>query len=141
MAPFVLRPTLPALLLLAGAVIAFVAPVCAGASPELRDDCPIEIDDHGWSGDVRWVVGIATCPDLRTTFSMWIILPDGEGGVVYEADDGPIPLRWSRSGSVGRVHLTHPPAGETDPWVDVALDARGLPIAPVLLRDRRRPTP
>ena len=105
--------------------------------------CPIEVTQHGFVEKVRWEVSRSDCGGGRIVHQLRIIPPKGYSVLAYESEGaGPLPLGWSQTGFTGRVRLDRPIAGETASEIDIALDPKGRPTAPVMVREgKRRPLP
>ena len=107
-----------------------------------RDLCPTEVTSHGFSPKARWEISRADCGAGRIVHQLRIVPPKGWSVLVYETEGGPLPVGWSQEGFVGRLELDRPLADAATPIVEVPLDPKGRPKAPVLVRDGRRlPTP
>jgi len=125
------------------AIIAVAAIILA--SPPLlrlwmeRDLCPSEVTNHGFVGKGgRWEISRADCGGGRIVHQLRIVPPKGWSVLVYETEGGPLPVNWTQSGFVGRIELDRPLAGETVPAIEVPLDPKGRPKAPVTVRNGRR---
>ena len=103
-----------------------------------RDLCPSEVTKHGFSPKARWEISRADCGGGRIVHQLRIVPPKGYSVLVYESERGPLPLSWDQSGFVGRLELDRPLEGESGTVIEVALDPKGRPKAPVLVRDGRR---
>jgi hypothetical protein len=127
-----------ALLAIVGvAVIILAAPPLLSLWME-RDQCPSEVTSHGFTGKGRWEIARSDCGDGRIRDQLRIVPPKGGMVLVYEAEGGPAPLSWTQTGTTGRLELARPLAGETVPTIDLPLDKKGYPAAPILVRDGRR---
>jgi hypothetical protein len=121
-----------------------VAAITLAAPPLLRiwlekDLCPTEVTSHGFAGKGgRWEISRADCGAGRIVHQLRIVPPKGWSVVVYEAEGGPMPVSWDQAGFVGKLGLDRPLEGETSGVVEVPLDGKGRPKAPVLVRDGRR---
>lgn len=125
------------------AIIA-VAAIVLAAPPVLklwmeRDLCPSEVTAHGMTGKIgRWEISRADCGGGRIVHQLRIVPPKGYSLPVYEAEGGPVPVSWAQEGFVGRLGLERPLAGETSATIEVPLDVKGRPKAPIMVRDGRR---
>ena len=120
-----------------------VAAIVLAAPPLLRwwmerDLCPSIVTSHGFSPKGRWEISRADCDASRVVHQLRIVPPKSWSVVVYEAEGGPLPLSWDQSGFTGRLTLERPLEGEASAIVEVPLDTKGRPKAPVLVRDGRR---
>lgn len=130
------RIVLLAILAVAGIVLA--APPLLRAWLE-RDLCPSEVLSHGFTGKVgRWEVARSDCGGGRIVHQLRIVPPKGWSVPVYEAENGPMPISWTQEGFVGRLELDRPLTGEASAVIDVPLDPKGRPKAPIFVRDGRR---
>ncbi len=123
-----------------------VAAIVLAAPPLLRawlesDLCPSEVTTHGFTGKVgRWEVARSDCGAGRIVHQLRIVPPKGWSVMVYEVENGPLPVSWTQVGFVGRLELDRPLVGETATVIEMPLDAKGRPKAPLLVRDGRRVT-
>lgn len=120
-----------------------VAAVVLAAPPILslwldRDSCRSEVTSHGFTGKGRWEIARADCGAGRILDRLAIVPPKGGMALIYEAEGGPRPLSWTQTGSVGRLELSHPLAGESASVIELPLGKKGLPEAPIFVRDGRR---
>jgi hypothetical protein len=127
------------LAILAVALIVLAAPPILSLFLE-RDLCPSEVTSHGFTGKGRWEIARADCGAGRILDRLAIVPPKGGMALIYEAEGGPRPLSWTQTGSVGRLELSHPLAGEAAPVIEMPLNKKGLPEAPIFVRDGRRVT-
>ena len=124
------------------AIIA-VAGIVLAAPPLMRlwmerDLCPTVVTSHGFSPKGRWEISRADCDAKRIVHQLRIVPPKGWSVVVYEAEGGPLPVSWDQAGFIGKLGLERPLEGETSAVVEVPLDAKGRPKAPIIVRDGRR---
>ncbi|WP_333824185.1 hypothetical protein [Pinisolibacter sp.] len=103
-----------------------------------RDGCPSEVTSHGFTGKGRWEIARADCGAGRILHRLAIVPPKGGTALIYEAEGGPQPLSWTQTGSTGRLELSRPLAGETAAMIELPLNKKGLPEAPIFVRDGRR---
>ena len=134
------RQKLVLLSIIAVAVITLAAPPLMRAWME-RDLCPTEVTSHGLSSKGRWEISRADCGAGRIVHQLRIVPPKGWSVVVYEAEGGPLPRSWDQSGFVGKLELERPLDGEATMVLDIPLDHKGRPKAPVLVKDGRRTSP
>lgn len=128
--------------------ILIVAVAVLAAPPILQawfetNACPIEVTQHGFVEKVRWEVSRSDCGGGRIVHQLRIIPPKGYSVLAYESEGaGPLPLGWSQTGFTGRVRLDRPIDGEAASDIDVRLDPKGRPMAPVMVREgKRQPVP
>lgn len=132
------RSRIVLVLIIAVAVIVLAAPPLLRIWME-RDLCPSEVTSHGFAGKGgRWEISRSDCGGGRIVHQLRIVPPKGWSVVVYEAEGGPLPVSWTQAGFVGTLGLVRPLAGEANASVEVALDGKGRPKAPVIVRDGRR---
>ena len=103
-----------------------------------RDLCPTVIETSGGQSGHRWEIARSTCEAGRVVHQLRVIPEKGVSTLVYEVEGGPLPIGWSQSGFVGKLELATPFAGEANLVVDVPLDPKGRPKAPIRARDGRR---
>jgi hypothetical protein len=125
------------LAILAVAVIILAAPPILSLWLE-RDGCPSEVTSHGFTGKGRWEIARADCGAGRILDRLVIVPPKGGMALVYEAEGGPRPLSWTQTGSTGRLELARPLTGESAAVIEMPLGKKGLPEAPIFVRDGRR---
>lgn len=123
--------------IIAVAVVVLAAPPLMRLWME-RDLCPSEVTKHGLSPKARWEISRADCGGGRIVHQLRIVPPKGYSVLVYESERGPLPLSWDQSGFVGKLELDRPLEGESGTVIEVALDPKGRPKAPILVRDGRR---
>lgn len=103
-----------------------------------RDACPTTVTTHGFAEKVRWEISRADCGGGRIVHQLRVIPPKGYSVLVYESDGGPLPTGWSQTGFVGTVTLDRAIDGESTTALQVGLDPKGRPVAPILVRDGKR---
>ena len=125
-------------------LIIVVAAVVLAAPPLMktwmeRDLCPSEVTSHGFAGKGgRWEISRADCGGGRIVHQLRIVPPKGWSVPVYDAEGGPVPVSWEQTGFVGSLGLERPLAGEATATLEVSLDGKGRPKAPIVVRDGRR---
>jgi hypothetical protein len=118
--------------------------VMVAAAPSLidlwasRDLCPSQPITSGSSDGARWEISRADCGGGRIVHQLRIVPPKGWSTLVYETEGGSLPVSWSQSGFVGKLELDHPLEGEAAFVLDVPLDVKGRPKAPIRVRAGRR---
>ncbi|MCE1235706.1 MAG: hypothetical protein LWW93_05045 [Hyphomicrobiales bacterium] len=104
-----------------------------------RDLCPTEVTAHGFAGKSgRWEIARSDCGAGRIVHQLRIVPPKSWSVLVYESERGPLPISWSQEGFVGKLELDRPLDGEANLVLDVPLDAKGRPKAPIVVRDGHR---
>lgn len=104
-----------------------------------RDLCPTEVTAHGFAGKGgRWEISRSDCGEGRIVHQLRIVPPKNWSVLVYESERGPLPVSWSQEGFVGKLELDRPLDGEANLVIDVPLDPKGRPKAPIVVRDGRR---
>ena len=103
-----------------------------------RDLCPTVVTRSGDSDGTRWEIARSDCGGGRVVHQLRIVPPKGWSTLVYETEGGSLPVSWSQSGFVGKLELDHPLEGEADLVLDVPLDLKGRPKAPIRVRAGHR---
>lgn len=135
------RQKLILLAIIAVAAITLAAPPLLKVWME-RDLCPSDVTNHGFVGKGgRWEISRADCGAGRIVHQLRIVPPKGWSVLVYEAEGGPLPVSWDQAGFVGKLALERPLVGETTTTLDIPLDPKGRPKAPVLVKEGRRVSP
>lgn len=103
-----------------------------------RDRCPTVVTRSGDADGTRWEIARSDCGGGRIVHQLRIVPPKGWSTLVYETEGGSLPVSWSQAGFVGKLELDHPLEGEADLVLDVPLDVKGRPKAPIRVRAGHR---